>query len=138
MYLGELLLRKKDSEYEILELTRFLGRSVFHNSLDQDDMVKIRKVLEKCIDDNQTFSMKLDRVNNKVQVKIGETSISISDAVKIRKSLDYKINVITELIESDKGSIEVVGFMQQRRKLYEDRMILNSAIAMLDWSTVID
>ena len=129
MYLREKLDEKKLIKTKIKELRN----NLLHGTSDE-----IVKVLLLNIDLIQNINLVINKVNQQTMLNIGNTSISITTAVEIRKAINIKINIITELINSNNEVLDILILMEQRDMFMEEYNSINNAIRMLDWSIKID
>jgi hypothetical protein len=138
MRLAELLERKKELVHKIVELEEFLEKVVNKKTTDQEELTDLRSLLDSYLEEDQRFSMKIERANNQIEVKVGNSKLKLNDAVKIRNTFLNKINNITRLIDSSDGNINLPSFIKQRDQLYEEYLVIHNAICIADWSTELD
>jgi hypothetical protein len=137
MYLAELLLRKDFLKSKINKLKVILTKS-FRNDMNQSELSYLRSLLDNYYNEYQRYLMKLERVNTQVEVTIGKSKLSLSDAIKIRDTLENKIEDITEMISAGAEYVDLNSFFEQKDQLFEEYMVLVRTIDLADWGTEID
>jgi len=138
MRLAELLIRKENLDKKITEMEEFLIRLVRNDGVAQKELVTIRSDLNDYIDKSQQYSMKICEVNEQINIEVANSSVVLSDALKILSTLEKKIVNITNLIGSSNGNLDIRSFQSQRDQLYEEHILLNNAIRMSEWSADFD
>ena len=124
MVLFELLIRKRFLDKKIREL-----KSHLHKDCDNDQLAS---ELFALLDERQNVLIKLEDANIQRTITIGTTDVSVSTAVKVRKTLQLKIRVITDLLNDDNCSLDPSSLIKQRDGFVDEMMILTKAIAKND------
>lgn len=124
MVLHELLIRKRFLDKKVHELKKHL-----HRNFDND---KLAASLFSFLDDRQNILIKIEDVNTKRTITIGSTEVSVSTAVKVRKTLHLKIRVITDLLNDENCSLDPLLLLKQRDGFVDELMILNKTITKND------
>lgn len=140
MYLSEVLIRKNNIKIRMVELKRFL-QNVSNNSNIRDRGATYNQVLSRLfalIDKYQSHIVLIENSNNNTEITVGESTLSVANAVKLRDTLDSKALVLTALIESGDCSLDILNLMDQREKYLEERIILQKCISDSDRSVKID
>ena len=139
MYLAELLIRKRFIDDKILELKTVLIKCFNGEEVEQSELSFFRTLLDNYYNERQRYLMKLERANSQVEVTIGKSKLSLSDAIKIRGTLERRLEDISELIVAAGASyLELNSFFETKEQLFEEYMVLVKTIEMADWSTEID
>ena len=138
MRLAELVDRTKYLKEHIRDLKGFIRVLVSKRETNQDELNKLRRRLDSLIDKRQSYLIKIDRANNQIDIRIGDNTIKLSDALKLRNTLKEKIDGINDIVEYSFGNIDMVTFMQAKDDLFEELIIINNAIISADWSAEID
>jgi len=124
MVLHELLIRKRFLDKKIQEVKKHL-----HRNFENDQLAA---KLFSFLDERQNILIKIEDVNTERTITIGSTDVSVSTAVKVRKTLHLKIKVITDLLGDEDCSLDPLSLIEQRDGFVEELMILNKAIAKND------
>lgn len=135
MYLREKLTELKILTSKIEELERYLFRSY---ELQDDIKNEIVKVILNCIDEVQNIKLILNNINKQTSLKIAEADLDLGSAVTIRDTIDKKIKLITNMINSDNTKLDILTLMGQRGDLLNEFNTMNVSITLADWSIKID
>lgn len=138
MRLAELLIRKRFLESKIDLLNAFIVRLVSNDETSQEELVKLRKELDECLDLRQKYIMKIIGANSQIDLEVGKSDVSLRDAVMIRETIKKKIENVSLIIKNSNGNIDALSFLRQREQLIEEYVILDSAIQMMEWSASLD
>lgn len=133
MLLGELLLRRKCIKMEIDELKNYM--------LSSDEQINVNEVLNKLFeleDKHQKYNILIERANNEIELVVGTTKTTLTNAIKLRSAVDRKIDGLTMLIKSNKATLNIFNLIDQRQKFIEEYIILDNAISNSDWSINVD
>lgn len=133
MLLGELLLRRKCIKMEIDELKNYM--------LSSDEQINVNEVLNKLFeleDKHQKYNILIERANNEIELVVGTTKTTLTNAIKLRSAVDHKIDDLTMLIKSNKATLNIFNLIDQRQKFIEEYIILDNAISGSDWSINVD
>jgi len=124
MVLHELLIRKRFLDKKIHELKKHL-----HRNFENDQLAG---QLFTFLDERQNVLIKIEDVNTQRTITIGSTDVSVSTAVKVRKTLQLKIRVITDLLNDENCSLDPLSLIKQRDGFVDELMILNKTITKND------
>ena len=133
MLLGELLLRRKCIKMEIDELKNYM--------LSSEEQINVNEVLNKLFeleDKYQKYNILIERANNEIELVVGTTKTTLTNAIKLRSAVDCKIDDLTMLIKSNKATLNIFNLIDQRQKFIEEYIILDNAISNSDWSINVD
>ena len=133
MLLGELLLRRKCIKMEIDELINYM--------LSSEEQINVNEVLNKLFeleDKYQKYNILIERANNEIELVVGTTKTTLTNAIKLRSAVDCKIDDLTMLIKSNKATLNIFNLIDQRQKFIEEYIILDNAISNSDWSINVD
>lgn len=130
MYLREKVDELKKLKSEMKELENF----VINGSDQQDALVK---ELLKIIDSIQNTELIINKVNDQAKISIGDSEISLSSAVTIRRGISKKLNLISSII-SNNTDLDILKLIQQRNDLFDEYKKIDVAIRLTDWSVTID
>lgn len=134
MFLREKLDMKLELEEKIEELESILNR---HLLSDVDSIDKMVKKLLNYIDDLQNLKLTINSANIQTNINIGESKISISTAVEVRKSVKKKINLLNTLIEVQ-NNLDIFELMNQRDSFMKEFNSIDRLIRLTDWSVKLD
>lgn len=132
MLIAEILIRKNYVKLQISELKNYL--------INADDF-NVNETLNKLYvleDEEQRYRMLLDKSNRQLEVEIGSSKVTVFTALELARNTCNKIDIITDLIEANKSSLDIFNLLEQRTKLMEEWIMISRAIRVSDWSHNID
>lgn len=136
MLVSEALIRKDDIEKRIEELEFYINRI---DSGDSGDLyTNTLNMIFDMVDKLQSYIILITRHNTSTKIKVGDTEISLQDAIVLRKTVSEKMRILTDIINKPDDGINVLSIMEQRDKLMEEYILLNSAIEESDRSSEIE
>lgn len=109
--------------------------------LDPESVSNTNEILDKLFELEDNFQRRniiIERVNNEVEVAVGTTKTTLTNAIKLRAAADRKIDALTRLVKSNKASLDILNLTEQRQKLIEEYILLDNAINSSDWSVNVD
>jgi len=133
MLLAELLMRKKHIELQIVELKNYL--------ITDEESINTNETLTKLYeleDQDQKYRLLIRKANSQIEVLIGNSKVSLATAIELRDNLDNKIDILSDLINANKRSLDIFNLITQRSKLVEEYIMVYKAIKIGDWSSEID
>ncbi len=133
MLLGELLLRRKCIKMEIDELKNYM--------LSSEELTNLNDILNRLFvleDKFQRHNILIERANNEIEVSVGDTTTTLTNAIKLRMAADRKADALTRLIKGNKPSLNITNLIEQRQKFIEEYILLDNAINSSDWSVNVD
>jgi hypothetical protein len=133
MFIGELLIKRNHVKMQINEFKKYL--------YSDEPISDINDVLDKLFtleDKHQQYSVVLDDINMNTEIQFGDNKVIIANMIKLRDTTSNKINVFTELIDSNKSSLNIINLIDQRANLVEEYILLNKTISTNDWQVEID
>jgi hypothetical protein len=132
MFLGELLLRKESMKDQIDELKAYI-----RNDVSKGEVTAALEKLFKLEDKLQAYNITLNKVNNQTEINIGETGISVVNAILLRDTIERKINTLTMLIEIS-SNVNVLSLIDQRNKFLEEYILFDRVINISDWKVEVE
>lgn len=137
MVLAEVLIEKFNLEKRIQQLERFLYR-MSNVSAEQTDKA-VRKLLE-LLDKHRSHLILLNRINNETEVTIGDSKVSLANAILIIKTMEKKIELLDDLIDNcaENSVLDIFNLMEQRDKLLEECTLISNNVTALEWSVEVD
>jgi len=141
MVLAEVVIKKKDLKKRVFELEEYLvclasNEGNQKNASDIDSTVSSIYLL---IDEIQQHVFTIDKVNNSVEIKIGNSTTTLSSAIRLRNTVNKKIGILDRLIgvckNNNDSSFSIISLLENKDKLLAEFNLLNSAIKLKDWST---
>lgn len=109
--------------------------------LSSDEQINVNEVLNKLFeleDKHQKYNILIERANNEIELVVGTTKTTLTNAIKLRSAVDHKIDGLTMLIKSNKATLNIFNLIDQRQKFIEEYIILDNAISNSDWSINVD
>jgi hypothetical protein len=131
-----MFLRQKLDERKFLKVKiKELKENILCFTDEQDELIKELLIL---FDRLQTINLVLNKVNYESIIVIADTELSLNTAVELRNTLQSKIDMMTDLISSCEGNLDVMALMGQRDCVIEEFMVIDSAIRKADWNIKIE
>ena len=135
MVLAEVLIEMRNLEARITQLEDFL-----HHAATRDAKLADRantKLLD-LLDKHRSHLILVNKINNETDVSIGDSTVSLANAILITKTMRRKIELLNSLIESEDVLLDVLSLMEQRDKLLEEYDTISNDLRALEWRTQID
>ncbi len=136
MLVSELLLKKSYLEDKVSELKRFLlqvdssdykTNSDLYNDILNELFVSIEKL--------RSYNIVLDKHGFETIITVGTSEVTLNAAVRLLNSLEEKLAVMTDIINSGNVNINMLDFIYQREKVIEEYLLVVKAIKQSDWSS---
>ena len=91
------------------------------------------------LDKRRSHLIYINKINNKIRLKIGSSDIDLATALIILKTIKAKIKIVDDLLLS-RGcdELDVPNLLDQKDKLVKEYNALSSNIKQLEWSVDID
>ena len=124
MFLYELLIRKRFLDNKIHELKEHLHRN--------SDSEALASNLFSLLEERQNALIRIEEANTKRTITIGSTDVPVSTAVKVRKTLQSKIKIISDLIGDENCSLDPVALIKQRDSFVDELTLLSKTITEND------
>lgn len=135
MVLAEILIETRSLKKRIDQLMVYIN-SV--SSRDSDITDRAIKKLLSLLDKHRSHLILLNRVNNEVTVSVGDSQLSLANAIIILETVGRKIAVLDALIETKEVVLDIVDVMEQRDKLLEEYTAISKEIQYQEWRVEID
>ena len=132
MLIAELLLRKENLKLQMDELKRYLS-----TEKAAGDVNKATNVIFELEDRLQQYIVALSISNHEAMIQVGKSQVNIATAIILRNTTQKKINVLTELIDTN-INIDIFNLMEQRNSLFEEYILLDKAIKASDWKVELE
>jgi len=135
MVLAEVLVEMLNLKQKITQLEDYLHRIADNNAkLADTATTKLLDLLDK----HRSHLILVNKVNNKVEVTIGSSKVSLANAIIILKTTKRKVDLLDSLIENEHGVLDVFDLMIQRDKILEEYTTISNGLKVIEWSTEID
>ncbi len=82
--------------------------------------------------------MQIDSANTQIELSVGNTQVTLDKAIHIRRTLKRKLDSASDLINNSSGNVDIHSFLTQRDAFYEEFLMLDKTIKMLEWSATLD
>ena len=137
MVLAEVLIEKNILDEKIKEMKRYLFRMATVSAEEAD---KATKRLIELIDKHRSHLILINKVNNSIEVTIGDSKTSLANALLISQTMDRKIDLLNELINDCDGDtvLNIFSLIEQRDKLLDEYILISNQLEAIEWSTEID
>lgn len=125
--------------YEVIEQKKIIDRKIgeIKNILVSSPTEDLAKELISLIDEKQTLLVKINIANNDSQVSVGSQQIKVTNAVILRDTVKNKVDLLTELIDSDTG-LDKLNLIEQRDKYFNDLTLIEMIIKQNDLNVNVD
>jgi len=128
MYLTEVIAQKKLYDKKINEIKKLLR-------VKPDEL--LAQELMDLLEMRQGKLININSANEKSNINLGGTEITISVAVMIRDTIKDKINILTELINDPESSLDKLQLLEQRDKHFNEYTLINMGIQRNDLNVTI-
>lgn len=135
MVLAEIIIELREIQRRIRQLERYLSEMSTRDSQAADQATS--KLLE-LLDKERSHLILLNNVNNKVTVTLGESEVSLANAITIAETIAKKVEILDELIDTPECSLDVFDLIERRDKIMKEYLHLSNGIASVEWSTTVD
>ena len=135
MVLAEILIEMNNLKRKISQLRFYITKVSSHDGKSTDNAIsKLLGLLDKY----RSHLILINRVNNETIVSIGESKLSLANAIIILKTIEDKINLLDRLIDNEECVLDVLSLIEQRDKLLEEYTAISKEIKHQEWSIEID
>jgi len=135
MVLAEVLIEMRNLRQKIKQLEDYLHRIADTNASQADTATT--KLLD-LLDKHRSHLILINKMNNKIEVTIGSSEVSLANAIIIAKNTKLKVDLLNSLIENEGGVLDVFDLMGQRDKLMDEYFTISNGLSIVEWSTEID
>jgi hypothetical protein len=129
MNLRDLIYKKQFIEIKINELKEMLKNNPMEEAAEK---------LVSLLDERQRISLNIHSANSQCYLTLGDSKIDLNSAVIIRNSIKNKLDIMTEIINSEDYTLDRMLLMEQRDKFMEDYALLDMSIINTDINTKIN
>lgn len=123
MYVKELVYKKEVIDIKIKELEKIIRYNTDDSTADR---------LWELLSDRQSILININKANSESKIIVGGMEISIFIAVEIRKTMEKKIKILTEIIEDKDCSLDKLELIDQRDKVFDEHALLSMGILQSD------
>jgi hypothetical protein len=135
MVLAEVLIEMRNLGLKIRQLKEYLHRTANHDAkLADEATIKLLDLLDK----HRSHLILINKVNNNIEVVIGDSKVSLANAILITKTMERKIELLDSLIENEGSVLDIFSLMEQRDILMEEYTTISNGLKSIEWSTKID
>jgi len=135
MVLAEILIEMNNLKKKISQLRFYIEKVSSRDSKSTDNAIsKLLGLLDKY----RSHLILINRVNNETIVSIGESKLSLANAIIILKTIEDKINLLDKLIDNEECVLDVLSLIEQRDKLLEEYTAISKEIKHQEWGIEID
>ena len=137
MVLAEILIEKRNLEQKICQLNKYVFKM---SNISRDETDKAVNQLIELVDKHRSHLILLNKMNNEIEVVIGDAKVSLANAVLIMKTTNNKIDLLNGLINGCDGHdvLDFFDLMEQRDKLLEEYTAISNGLKSIEWSTEVD
>lgn len=135
MVLAEILIETRNLKKKINQLMIYIDRISSRDSVITDQATtKLLGLLDK----HRSHLILLNKVNNSVEVTVGESTLSLANAIIILKTVKKKIDILDSLIDKEDCVMDVMNVIENRDKLLEEYTVISKEIQQQEWEIEID
>lgn len=137
MVLAEVLIEKYNLEQKICQLNEYVFKI---SKISSEETDKAIKSLIELVDKHRSHLILINKINNIIEVTIGNSKLSLANAVLITKTMNHKIDLLNGLIAGCDGSntLNIFDLIAQRDKLMEEYSTISNGLKSIEWSTEVD
>jgi len=130
MFLGELISKLEDTEFQIKELESFL-----HKVADKDvELVnQATERLLKLLDKHRSYSLVINQINNSTKISLDGEELTLASAIIIINDLGTKIRILNDIVSSENNLLDLFEIMDRRNKIMEEHTKLSNELRKLEW-----
>ena len=134
MVLAEVLIEMENLRQKIRQLEDYLHRTAGQNATLADQATT--KLLD-LLDKHRSHLILVNKINNDMEVAIGDQKVSLANAILITKTMRRKVDLLNSLIEMD-SVLDVFDLIEQRDKLLLEYTQISNGLMTIEWSTNVD
>lgn len=123
--------------HEILVLKKFIDIKISDSKLKLKTCPndKLINELFTLLDKAQKYNRSIVESNIETKINVGKTKTDIDAIVRVRNTLQQKINIISDLIISNSVDLDTVTLSKQRDSLIDEFIFLDGVIKKFDLET---
>jgi len=106
--------------------------------LDSEKANELIKKLFDLIDRYRSHLILLNKINNEREIVIGESKVTLANAVIFRKTLETKLAILNQLISEDTSYTDFKSLIENRDRFYTEYKTLKSELQAFEWRLKID
>lgn len=137
MLVGEIVQRKEYLKLKISEAEKGLSDIRYMDIEPRQKGALYSSLLDKLfilLSKIQSHRALLDKENSDTEIQVGESKLSVLDAIHIRNTINRKIDTLTEVIESIDKELGFDDLLEKRDLLMEDYISISRSIEKSDWT----
>jgi len=141
MLVGEIVQRKEYLKLKISEIKRNLKELADSDIEPQNQGALYSNLLDQLftmLSKLQSHRALLDQENSSTEIQVGESTISVLDAVHIRRTIKTKIDILTDVMNNINKAIGHADLIDKRDQLMDDYIAVDRKIKESDWSKVVE
>jgi hypothetical protein len=135
MVLAEVLVEMDNLKRKIGQLDKYL-KTVTGSDQKLED--KIITMLLDLLDKYRSHLILVNRVNNDVEVFIGDTKTSLANAVIIADTIERKIDILNSLIDNKDVAFDLFDLINNRNKLLDEHTTIKNSLRKTEWKVKVD
>ena len=138
MFLTEVLIKKNNIQNKLKKLEDYmLYLASNSNNKDSSKIDETLSRLYKLLGEYQNCMFVIDDAYHSIEITIGNSRATISEAVKLRKTIKEKIRLMDGLIHAcefnENSLFDIFELIENRDKLMDEYNMLNNIIKSNDW-----
>jgi len=135
MLLAEIKVEAENLEKMILEIEEYLLKLAL-TDLEKADIAT--KKLLSLIDKHRSHLIMINKADNVIEIRIGDSIASLANVRIICDALKRKINFLDRLIRLERSALDTFSLIEQRDKFLSEFTLILNSIRKAEWSTKID
>jgi hypothetical protein len=135
MYLGEILNEMENLRFKIDQLESLFFKSA---KTDSDKANELIKKLFELVDKYRSHLILINKINNEKEIKIGESKLNLANAVLLKNTLKYKIDILNRLISDDTSYTDIQSLIDNREKFYVEYKAIATELESFEWRMKVD
>jgi hypothetical protein len=143
MFLAELIYDRNALSKKIEELKEHLLFIADTGKFsDQNKAQQVLRELFDCVERNQSKNMLINNLINTVEINVGNSKTKMSNVIELRNSLEFRINVLSDLIKTCKltdsrVTFDLYSLIEDKDKLSAELVNLNKILDNHGWNVSI-
>lgn len=135
MVLAELVIEMRILKRKINQLVRYINKASSKSGQATDSAMKKLLIL---LDKYRSHLILINEINNKTIIEISGTQLSLANAIIIIRTIEHKLELLDNLIESDDCVIDKISLIEQRDKFLDEHTAILKEINFQEWRITVD
>lgn len=135
MVLAEVLIEKQNIKNKIKQLKNYLDRAA---TISTESANEATSKLLDLIDKYRSHLILINKINNSTEVKIGDSKVSLANAILIIDTIKRKVDLLNSLIDNEESVLHVFSLMNNRDRLFAEYTVISNELKAIEWGIEVD